>query len=90
MPYLSEDLSEEPEGTLRLLLVHPGASDLIRCSLGIALLRDPPKDQALSYTWGTGNADRPILIDGQVFIVRQNLWALLKRLQVDDGKTFVV
>ena len=76
MAYLYEDLSEEPEGTFRLLLVHPGTSDPIRCSLGIASLHDPPNYQALSYTWGTGSADRPILVDGQVFRVRQNLWAL--------------
>jgi hypothetical protein len=27
MPYLYEDLSEKPEGTFRLLTVHPGTSD---------------------------------------------------------------
>jgi hypothetical protein len=41
---------------------------------------------ALSYMWGTEEATQVILINGQSFLVRRNLWEFLVRIQRADVK----
>lgn len=63
--------------SIRLLTFNPerslGGTDL--------LLKHVPRDQAqyvaLSYCWGSALTQSPILLNGQVFLVTENLWDAL-------------
>jgi hypothetical protein len=89
MPYVYQDLDDEPQNTIRLLEVHPEKSNLIRCSLKFAVIDDSLSFSALSYKWGDEEADEVIMINGLQFQVRRNLWALLKRLQRLSNSTVI-
>jgi hypothetical protein len=53
----------------------------ISCILySVDLITQPPF-VALSYMWGTENAAQEILINGESFLVRKNLWDFLVRMQ---------
>lgn len=54
----------------------------IHCDIKIVNLEGKVKYEALSYTWGTENNLQKIFIQGQPFLVRENLYAALKRLRM--------
>jgi Heterokaryon incompatibility protein (HET) len=79
--------------SVRLLEIHPGTGEEIRCSLNVADLRDNPRFNALSYTWADPRPSllqsftphhpqnrHPILCDGRVIYVTTNLYHGLRRL----------
>ena len=41
--------------------------------------RDRPKYYAISYTWGSSETSRSIVVDNETFPVRENLWQALHR-----------
>lgn len=53
--------------------------DPIRCRFQVVSLDDelPIVYGALTYTWGDGNSDRRVLVDGKVIFVKPNLEAAL-------------
>ncbi|KAK4901701.1 hypothetical protein LTR27_001473 [Elasticomyces elasticus] len=55
-------------------------SGLIHCTSQPIALRDDPDFAALSYHWGSGEADRDILLNGHKVRVRKTLYEALKML----------
>lgn len=51
--------------------------DPIVCSVAHVTFSQRPKFEALSYRWGTGDADVTISIDGRTFLVRRNVYDAL-------------
>jgi hypothetical protein len=70
-------------GWIRLLVIFPSLDrdERISCSLLHQPLSEGIQYEALSYTWGKGNAEFPILIDGGVFNISQNLYFALRKLR---------
>ncbi|KAF3004766.1 hypothetical protein E8E13_001319 [Curvularia kusanoi] len=68
---------------IRVLLILPATepdfSDTISCQLSEESLdSDPlPKYRALSYVWGNTSNPKTVLLNGQPFPVRNNLWTFL-------------
>ncbi|KAH7397024.1 heterokaryon incompatibility protein-domain-containing protein [Phaeosphaeria sp. MPI-PUGE-AT-0046c] len=59
----------------------------ISCKLYSVDLTTCPRYVTLSYMWGNEPAARPILINGETFLVRENLWTFLKRAR-DESPPF--
>lgn len=96
-PYKYRELNRI-DTEIRLLRVLPRTSsssdsingDIIHCELCHVSLRLPPKYDALSYTWGESAAqDHYILVDGQPFPVRTNLWGALNRFRNDSKEAII-
>lgn len=73
-PYEYDPLPES--GFIRLLTLYPpGPDGHVRCSLRMAELSQEMNNYtALSYVWGAPNPNQPIVLNGQRFNVRQNLY----------------
>jgi len=68
-----------PARHIRLLKLHPGTkSQDVQCELKDFPLDQCPPYAAISYTWGNDIPARPIYVDGEVFLVRENLFSLLQ------------
>ncbi|CAI4219797.1 unnamed protein product [Parascedosporium putredinis] len=62
--------------------VPPPAIASIRCEIFHINLDEFPIYNALSYTWGSPTSPKTsILLDDKLFLVRENLWMALKRLE---------
>jgi hypothetical protein len=63
--------------SIRVLKVLPGLSQegLLQCKLANGTIND--NFTCLSYAWGEESAARPIVVNRQLFLVRQNLWDFL-------------
>lgn len=68
---------------IRLLTILPALSEEapLQTSLRTVSLRDDPKFEALSYTWGNDEPRNKITINGRSHLVRDNLFAALRRLR---------
>ena len=78
-------------GEIRMLALNPAENgDPITCTLSHVSLDAEPEYEALSYTWDTdSNADtrqdtETISCSGHTMLVRENLFAALKRLRYPD------
>ncbi|KAF2622323.1 HET-domain-containing protein [Macroventuria anomochaeta] len=68
--------------TIRLVAIKPGVfGDPISCTLETVSLDDHPHYRALSYTWGDTRHKRHISLNGNLFVVNQDLHAALRRLR---------
>ena len=56
-------------------------SSIISVGLHVRSLVDAPPYTAVSYVWGEPSPTKQILLNGQCFTVRQNLWDLLNQLR---------
>jgi hypothetical protein len=76
----------EAFGQFRLLALLPSEDDSagIESRIVHSSIQDAPSYEALSYAWGKDVADRPILIDGKPFNIRNNLYDALRRLHLVD------
>lgn len=54
---------------------------LITCTIRHVSLDDQPVYLGLSYTWGDATVKRPILLEGRIFYVTENLLSALEHLQ---------
>ncbi|KAG5768338.1 hypothetical protein H9Q72_004106 [Fusarium xylarioides] len=72
---------------LRLLLVEPGDTDLIRVELKTVKSRTSQRFWALSYVWGARENPATILLNDQPFSITRNLYNALYRYRrhVFDG-----
>ncbi|KAF7553049.1 hypothetical protein G7Z17_g3901 [Cylindrodendrum hubeiense] len=78
---------------LRLLVILPRASPKdreIACELHNRTFGSKPEYEALSYTWGTKPATKTIKINGEPFLVRNNLYSALQHLQLKTPRTLWV
>jgi hypothetical protein len=74
-----QDLSE---GQIRLLQIKPGyALGTIECTFTYLDLQDDGDYVALSYTWGLATPSVPILVNGAVTLVTENLYMALLYLR---------
>ncbi|PMD33948.1 HET-domain-containing protein [Hyaloscypha variabilis F] len=72
---------------IRVITLHPGIqTDQIHCSMThIATNRgSKPRYTALSYTWGTPESPKSILLNGVQVQVRENLWQALYHLRSEE------
>ncbi|XPS78479.1 hypothetical protein M3J09_010490 [Ascochyta lentis] len=103
--YCHTPLDREKD-SIRLIGILPELSNdgLVECSLHLIQLCpgaadgaiDPSKSLlipyiCLSYTWGSSNDEGPILIDGNILMVRQNLQTFLHiaRIQLHYGLLWI-
>ena len=79
---------KKQELRLVTLLPSPCKDAAIECTLSIGNLEDQTLEyEALSYEWGDPNGPRyDILLDGQPFTVRRNLWQALRCLRTEFGE----
>lgn len=69
----------------RLLVIKAGQDDEpIQCSMQEMDIDDPPSYTALSYTWGTSGGNKTIDVDGQSFMITDNLWHALLHIRLVD------
>lgn len=76
------------EERIRILTILPGgAYNQLRCLLTVVSLASDEPYEALSYTWGSAESPRSILIgiEGQVLEVRRNLYDALLHLRQPNG-----
>jgi hypothetical protein len=84
------------EDDFRLVDIEPGKlADVISCSLFTTRVRDTPKYEALSYTWGNLDDKQPIQCKGLAgdpagrLFITQNCVAALRRLRLPDSSRTV-
>ena len=83
--YTSLQTSRKKELRLVTLLPAPTKDATIECTLSIGNLEDQRLHyEAQSYEWGDLNSPKhEILLDGQPFTVRRNLWQALRCLRTE-------
>jgi hypothetical protein len=83
--YASLQTSRKKELRLVTLLPAPTKDATIECTLSIGNLEDQQLHyETLSYEWGDINSPKhEILLDGQPFTVRRNLWQALRCLRTE-------
>lgn len=80
--YTYEPLDRETDSVRMLHFVPaPPDDDRIYCELEPYPISQCPPYIALSYTWGPNNPSHEIVLHGALFLVRENLWLVLQRLQ---------
>ncbi|KAI0528119.1 heterokaryon incompatibility protein-domain-containing protein [Xylaria bambusicola] len=66
------------------------ANDFIDCELVYTSLDENGISyEAVSYTWGSSNKPFSILLDGQKFMVTENLWSLLRDLREAESDRYL-
>ncbi len=76
---------ESQNDEIRRLHLNPGSfEDDLSCTLSIVSLRDNPRYEALSYTWGLANlSERPLYVEGVPFPITSNLDTALRHLRYE-------
>lgn len=92
-----------PSGHLRLLQINGKIEGLLHCSLAVFSTDPTPTYVAISYTWGAPEdpeavdselgsghftGTRTIIVNGQPFEIRQNLFDLLEELEPEHEPTW--
>jgi hypothetical protein len=73
---------------IRLLRIHPGSAlEDIQCEFACVNLDSPEDYVALSYTWGQEAPSIPILVEGKMVLVTENLYLALLHLRKRDVPT---
>lgn len=86
--YSYEELPND--ASLRVLELLPGAAnDPISCLLHVADWSDPPRYEAVSYTWGDAQLRVPIICQGKRFDVTVNLHQALHQFRYEDQSRFL-
>jgi hypothetical protein len=62
-------------------------SSPVSCKLHVVPLDDNPVYIALSYVWGNASVTKTILLDGEPFVVRENLWNFLNHWKATTADT---
>ncbi|TID14537.1 hypothetical protein E2P81_ATG08489 [Venturia nashicola] len=70
--------------TIRVLIIEPGALETpIRCRLAHQRLGEKLPYEALSYVWGPESPAYEITVNGNVFVIRENLYHALQQLRLE-------
>ncbi|KAK3645545.1 hypothetical protein LTR56_002986 [Elasticomyces elasticus] len=70
---------------VRLLTPQPGHGPLLKYAYNIISLDEPIEYCALSYVWGDEPPMKPILVDSQLFWIRQNLCDFLAQAYSEEA-----
>ena len=83
--YEDTPLRIDASKNIRLLEIHLVDDETapLACNLRVVALQETPKYTALSYVWGPPTPAREILVNGQPFVVRENLWNFLHQARED-------
>jgi hypothetical protein len=82
MPLFTHTRLTSPTGEIRLLSLDlDGDLDDIRCTLTNHSLNSRPIYCALSYEWGNPVPVEIIIVNGELFHARHNLWLFLQRVK---------
>jgi hypothetical protein len=74
--------SELGDGVIRLIKVQKGSSeDMINCQLQNVHLSQDPNYVALSYTWGSPQKEKTIMVDEYPLLIPKNLYRLLQHIR---------
>jgi len=70
---------------MRLVTLAPRLDDSdrrgrLQCKLSTVSLVERPQYEALSYMWGDDSCDKEIILEGELFMVSNNLWLALTEL----------
>lgn len=69
------------QDSIRLIRVQTRqANTPISCTMAAKTLGSQPRYKALSYTWGEDEPSHPIFVNGEKFLVRQNLLHALEKI----------
>ena len=73
---------------IRLVEILPADDEAaaISCRFHTEALEKPAPYTALSYTWGDPSNMKEIVLDGEVFHVRDNLWQFLHEMRKQDRR----
>jgi hypothetical protein len=76
---------------IRLIRLLPwdDSDPMVKCEIVVRQFDNKPQYEALSYTWGRGEENIDILLDGKVHQVQENLWLALRRLRLRTGVRFL-
>jgi hypothetical protein len=85
---------KDPLRSIRLLTILPAQPDnVLRLTTSTSEIVTDERSAshlgtyvALSYTWGPPSTVYPVLVDGQVLDIRENLWLLLHEMQKHEDK----
>jgi hypothetical protein len=61
---------------------------MVSIRLHVTSLKDPPPYTAVSYIWGEASPTKEILLNGQTFTVRQNIWDFLIQLRASGYNAY--
>ncbi|KAH8801453.1 heterokaryon incompatibility protein-domain-containing protein [Xylogone sp. PMI_703] len=86
LSYSYRECLNSPDGSIRVLRIHPGAADTqIECSLIPCNIYEDTIEHALSYVWGKGKRTETILVDGKDLLITSHLHEILDHMrQTDD------
>jgi len=90
----SAPLDLSPTINTRLLKLELDSSEVtpssaISVRLHVTSLVDAPPYTAVSYVWGEPSPTKQILLDGEAFTIRENLWNLLNRLRSERHQGYL-
>jgi len=90
----SAPLDLSPTINTRLLKLELGSSAItpsfiISVRLHVTSLVDAPPYTAISYVWGEPSPTKQILLNGEAFTIRENLWNLLNRLRSERHQGYL-
>ncbi|KAH6873337.1 heterokaryon incompatibility protein-domain-containing protein [Alternaria rosae] len=79
--YKGTPLHIDDSTNIRLLKILPTDDETtpITCTIRVVALEGSPKYTALSYEWGPPQPTKKILLNGEPFIIRENLWNFLNQ-----------
>lgn len=82
MQTIYEPLDRQTDA-VRVLVLQPASADSteVECHLTAVSLANKPAYESLSYTWGSEPPSKSILVNGQSFPVRKNLYTALVNLR---------
>ncbi len=75
--------SQQPAPYTRFVQVVLREDGTVDCTLHVARVTEIGDFEALSYTWGPAQPTKNILLNGQIFAIRRNLWRALHKILRD-------
>lgn len=70
--------------TIRVLVIEPVSLTMpIKCRLEHQRLREKLPYEALSYVWGPASPVYEFIVNGKVFVIRENLYHALHQLRLE-------
>jgi hypothetical protein len=74
----------ESANSLRLLVIHPGIEEPLKCHLEHHKLQHLPDFEALSYVWGNSEYICPVICEDQSILLTRSLYNFLVRIRLPE------
>jgi hypothetical protein len=79
----------ESDNSIRLLVIHPGTEEPLKCHLEHHKLQHLPDFEALSYVWGNSEYICPIICEDQSIQLTKSLYNFLVRIRLSEQARIV-